>query len=1036
MLSKSKVIFKFKGSLIAHNLNNVCSSRLYTQLVQADQFAYQDDMLIFYHQPSLEEDKTLKPTICTPLLTHLNTKFHIPKVPNVLDLARTWMKFPQRILRQNQIHWPSSTPESGMSLDTICDTPNLKADMTEQAVLPQQRVFGLSPSEIPPEHLFLPFTNPSCGILMAWQYTGTSTKSAAELTRLAAYLRDPLFDPSDLDGFNPTREHKLLYKYLQDRENPFHEENGWQESVVKICLPKEKKKWAQEDDAPELEIPGVHHRSLVDIISGVFEDEVFKTYHTTPFRRYWKPSDDSDHTVRLYSEAYSSDAYIDAYNEVNNLPREPGDELEHTVASLMLWSDSTHLANFGNASIWPFYVLLGNQSKYTRGKPTSMACHHLAYIPTLPDDIQEVYISLFGEAATSANESMVLSSAVVTESHSEFFLDFLHIWQTIQKKNQKFTKWSRVDDNMRCNKVNLAQELIFQHGIPINSERIESVLGEHSVIPTRCAMPVFQGLLSGSHNTIILDLIFALETWHAYAKLHLHTDDTLKFFDDATITLSQAVHKSLKTTCELYDTTELPQEEAACGRRTAALASKMANVGSQGLGQDDPARAKYTGPKRKKFNLTTYKYHALGDYPDTIRQFGTTDSYSTQLGELQHQCAKQRFPQTSKHHLISQMTHQDARKWLLTKISQQRKADISPITNTTSNKKYTQQLDDNLPYTNPSTHYHIAKSSRDKVGLTKWLGDLDFIPHLKNHLLGRLLGVTYKGDEIFYTDKQCGTVKILKNKLYWHQVLRLNYTTYDLRREQDSINPRTHPDIMVLAHEDPDETEEPHPYWYTRVIKIFHINVKHHSGQSKLSEPQQMDVLWVRWFARDTSTPTGWAAKRWHRVGFMDGLEPGAFGFLDPDVVIRGIHLIPAFAYGRTDEYLPPSITRQPNETNEDWAFFDVNIFVDCDMFMRYRGGGVGHKATREWDSFLQKEPHSSTDHKNEPAQVEGEGDDGIEISEGWDTEEESDEEQELEGENDKEEAEVIEDEGAQECYGKDKLGDEEVLDVEGFAPL
>ncbi|EGN99457.1 hypothetical protein SERLA73DRAFT_153027 [Serpula lacrymans var. lacrymans S7.3] len=115
---------------------------------EADQFAYQDDMLIFYHQPSLEEDKTLKPTICTPLLTHLNTKFHIPKVPNVLDLARMWMKFPQRILRQNQIHWPSSTPESGMSLDAICDAPNLKADMTEQAVLPQQRVSRLEPEAL------------------------------------------------------------------------------------------------------------------------------------------------------------------------------------------------------------------------------------------------------------------------------------------------------------------------------------------------------------------------------------------------------------------------------------------------------------------------------------------------------------------------------------------------------------------------------------------------------------------------------------------------------------------------------------------------------------------------------------------------------------------------------------------------------------------------------------------------------------------------------------------------------------------------
>jgi len=34
--------------------------------------------------------------------------------------------------------------------------------------------------------------------------------------------------------------------------------------------------------------------------------------------------------------------------------------------------------------------------------------------------------------------------------------------------------------------------------------------------------------------------------------------------------------------------------------------------------------------RSKQFNLRTYKYHALGDYCNTIRQFGTTDSYSTQ----------------------------------------------------------------------------------------------------------------------------------------------------------------------------------------------------------------------------------------------------------------------------------------------------------------------------------------------------------------------------------------------------------------------
>jgi len=35
-------------------------------------------------------------------------------------------------------------------------------------------------------------------------------------------------------------------------------------------------------------------------------------------------------------------------------------------------------------------------------------------------------------------------------------------------------------------------------------------------------------------------------------------------------------------------------------------------------------------------NLQTYKYHALGDYPNMIRRFGTTDNYTTQTVGLIH----------------------------------------------------------------------------------------------------------------------------------------------------------------------------------------------------------------------------------------------------------------------------------------------------------------------------------------------------------------------------------------------------------------
>ena len=54
--------------------------------------------------------------------------------------------------------------------------------------------------------------------------------------------------------------------------------------------------------------------------------------------------------------------------------------------------------------------------------------------------------------------------------------------------------------------------------------------------------------------------------------------------------------------------------------------------------------------------------------------------------------------------------------------------------------------------------------------------------------------------------------------------MRVNYTTYDMRRDQDSLNPRTQADVMLLAHEDLTARNS-HPYWYARIIGLFHVYV-------------------------------------------------------------------------------------------------------------------------------------------------------------------------------------------------------------------
>ncbi|KAF8233955.1 hypothetical protein L208DRAFT_1264075, partial [Tricholoma matsutake] len=133
-----------------------------------------------------------------------------------------------------------------------------------------------------------------------------------------------------------------------------------------------------------------------------------------------------------------------------------------------------------------------------------------------------------------------------------------------------------------------------------------------------CALPVFEPLLPTPHNKIIMDLLFTLCTWHAFAKLHLHTESTLQFLEESTKALGQALRYFGKKTCSAFRTQEL----LVLGRRQAVAVAKGK---SQGKGK------KREGPLPKIFNMCTYKLHALGDYVASIRLFGTTDNYSTQV---------------------------------------------------------------------------------------------------------------------------------------------------------------------------------------------------------------------------------------------------------------------------------------------------------------------------------------------------------------------------------------------------------------------
>ena len=151
-------------------------------------------------------------------------------------------------------------------------------------------------------------------------------------------------------------------------------------------------------------------------------------------------------------------------------------------------------------------------------------------------------------------------------------------------------------------------------------------------------------------------------TWHALAKLRLHTSSTLQIFKSITKLLGQRLRYWVKKTCTAFETRELPKEANARHRRKAAAATKAGKnkevpirgqggkSGGRGRGkgkgkaqilghsitrtttnQQAESSGAHNSTVRKVFNMCTYKLHALGHYISAIARFGTTDSYSTQV---------------------------------------------------------------------------------------------------------------------------------------------------------------------------------------------------------------------------------------------------------------------------------------------------------------------------------------------------------------------------------------------------------------------
>ncbi|KAG2347120.1 hypothetical protein BDR05DRAFT_945499 [Suillus weaverae] len=333
---------------------------------------------------------------------------------------------------------------------------------------------------------------------------------------------------------------------------------------------------------------------------------------------------------------------------------------------------------------------------------------------------------------------------------------------------------------------------------------------------------------------------------------------TLDIMDDVTSAVGQQFH-DFKTT-----------EAEACTQRSAKQAAKQV-VGQTGkhsssvLEQRDSVVESQTSPKdaqhTKTFNFQTYKFHALGDYVSTIHQYGTSDLYSSEPGELEHHSPKSRYRQTDHKSFVKQLTrikhHQACICRIGNKMVHCLHIEIAELARS------------------PHVHHHIGATQKFPI-------------HIGSYL------ISHEGAE----DNDINTVILKDDQMYCHNITRFNYTTYDVRRAQDIINPRTsHCNVMVLQAAN-DVGHLGHKFIYSKVLGIFHVNV------------------------------------------IYTGSGMYSFDFLDPSDVLRGCHIIPYFKKGKRHPE-GPGMSGCAGD-NDDWREYFLNCW-DHGLYCQKVGHGGNH---------------------------------------------------------------------------------------------
>ncbi|KAJ8074712.1 hypothetical protein PM082_022290 [Marasmius tenuissimus] len=703
-----------------------------------------------------------------------------------------------------------------------------------------------------------------------------------------------------------------------------------------------------------------------------------------PYKLFWKhPTDPNCPIERVYGEGYTLDRMLSFQEEIMaQLHLHPEGSPEIGIVGIMLYSDSTQLANFGEASLGPAYLTFANWSKYLHLKPSLLAMNHVIYFPSLPKTTQKHYQSHFNRMATDAE----LCFCKVGLLHT--------VWHLLLS-DPRFVDAYKNGYKEEC--ADGIIRLIFYQFFCYSANYVEKVmlacikyLSMHpcALCLTQMKDVHFLGTRSDSHWRTTLA---CSDSNDVVASIKLARKKIFK--KGYSVENQDHVQKRLKkisglpmqsTFSKVFQPFGLNHYELYVPDSFHNLTGRISDFLKHNVHILSALK------RKKQIKYLDQQYRQVLTFGNgTIRRFKSKVSQFTKFAGCDYQdalqcalpCFQGLFP-PELNDLIQDFLFVFATYDSYHNLRQHTDSTIQSLRTATS------ELGDYLCwYLKPVASIKTKETDnevrshlkRDPGGDKEPRSKNFYMTNYKTHMLGHAADsiITYgtvNGMSIQAGEQEHRRVKnkyqITNKNKPEGQIASLVMVQHRVGRRAERSQPHcpgNHKQLLeadISSHHQfpqnlPVELDnvvkmsKADITLQARVIGIYHANVLYVGGTNPTKRRmRRMEFLFVWWFEFEEGYTWGWKMKHLPKVRFLDVKDPEAFGFVDPACVIWCSHVIPAFEWNDTTELLPSNSSARKYEEfhegqyvkdEEDFLYYFINIFPDTDMFMRYRGGGIGH---------------------------------------------------------------------------------------------